>query len=59
MLLALTLRETSRVAGGGGEFDQEPSGRNMFVLMRLGASPAPKSPTTGDETNPAPAQAQQ
>jgi hypothetical protein len=44
---------------GGGEFDQEPSGRTMFVLMRLGASPAPKSPTVGDETNPAPAQAQQ
>jgi hypothetical protein len=45
--------------GGDGEFDQEPSGRTMFVLMRLGASPAPKSPTSGDETNPAPAQAQQ
>jgi hypothetical protein len=43
----------------GGEFDQEPSGRTMFVLMRLGASSAPKSPTMGDETDPAPAQAQQ
>jgi hypothetical protein len=45
--------------GGGGEFDQEISGRTMFVLTRLGASPPPKSPTTGDETNPPPAQAQQ
>ena len=39
--------------GGGGEFDQEISGRTMFVLTRLGANPAPKSPTTGGETNPA------
>jgi hypothetical protein len=45
--------------GGGGEFDQEISGRTMFALTRLGANPAPKPPTTGDETNTPPAQAQQ
>jgi len=44
---------------GGGEFDQEPSGRTMFVFTRPGASPAPKSPATGDQTNPPSAQAQQ
>jgi hypothetical protein len=44
--------------GGGGEFDQEQSGRAMFVLTRLGASSALKSPTTGDKTNPAPAEVQ-
>jgi hypothetical protein len=44
---------------GGGEFDQEPSGRTMFVSTRLAASPAPTPTATGDETNPAPAQAQQ
>jgi hypothetical protein len=42
----------------GGEFDQEISGRTMFVSTRLGASPAPKRATTGDKTNPPPAQAQ-
>jgi hypothetical protein len=45
--------------GGGGEFDQEISGRTMFVLTRLAATPAPKSPTTGDEANPVPPQVQQ
>jgi hypothetical protein len=44
---------------GGAEFDQEINGRTMFVLMSLGASPAPKSPTTGDQTSPAPPQVQQ
>jgi hypothetical protein len=44
---------------GGGEFDQEISGRTMFVLMRPGANPAPKASATGDETNPSPAQTQQ
>jgi hypothetical protein len=44
---------------GGGEFDQEISGRTIFVLTRQGASPAPKSATTGNETNPAPPEIQQ
>ena len=39
---------------GGGQFDEEVSGRTMFVLTRLAASPAPKSTATGDETNPPP-----
>jgi len=43
----------------GGEFDQEPSGRTMFVLTRLPASPTPKPATTGDQTNPPAAPAQQ
>jgi hypothetical protein len=42
--------------GSGGEFDQEISGRTMFVLTRLGTSPVPKPAATGDETNPAPPQ---
>jgi hypothetical protein len=45
--------------GASGEYNQEPSGRTMFVLTRLGASSALKSPTTGDKTRPAPPQAQQ
>jgi len=45
--------------GGGDEFDQEVSGRTMFVLTRLGASPAPKPTATGEETNTPPAQVQQ
>jgi len=44
---------------GGGEFDQEISGRTMFVLTRLGASPAPKASATGDETSPAPPEVRQ
>jgi hypothetical protein len=45
--------------GGGGEFDQEISGRTMFVSTRLGASPAPKPPARSGEANAAPAQTQQ
>jgi hypothetical protein len=46
--------------GGGGEFDQEISGRTMFVLTKPGANPAPtKSPDTNAEPNPAPAEVQQ
>ena len=44
---------------GGGEFDQEISGRTMFVLTRLGGSPVPKASATGNETSPAPPQVQQ
>jgi len=42
--------------GGSGEFDQEISGRTMFVLTRPGAIPAPKPPDTGAEPNPASAE---
>jgi len=45
--------------GGGGEFDQEISGRTMFVSTRPAASPTPKPPATESETKPPPAEAQQ
>jgi hypothetical protein len=44
---------------GGGEFDEEVSGRTMFVLTRLAASATPKPPATESETRPAPAEVQQ
>jgi hypothetical protein len=44
--------------GAGGEFDQEISGRTMFVSTRLGASPAPKLPAPSGEANAAPAETQ-
>jgi hypothetical protein len=40
----------------GGKFDEEVVDRSMFVLARPAASPASKSPTPQDETNPAPAE---
>jgi hypothetical protein len=43
---------------GGGEFDQEISGRTMFVSTGPAASPTPKAPAPSGETNPAPANAQ-
>jgi hypothetical protein len=42
--------------GGGGEFDEEISGRTVFVLTRPGASGATKPPTPRADTNPAPPQ---
>jgi hypothetical protein len=45
--------------GGGGQFDEEVSGRTMFVLTRPGASPAPKPPATESETKPPPAEVPQ
>jgi hypothetical protein len=45
--------------GGGVEFDEEVSGRTMFVLTRPGASPAAKPPATESETKPPPAEVQQ
>lgn len=45
--------------GGGGEFDQEISGRTMFISMRLAANPEPKPTATGDATSPPPAEVQQ
>jgi len=40
--------------GGGGEFDEELSGRTLFVLTRPGASVAPKAPAPGVDPNRAP-----
>ena len=45
--------------GGGGEFDQEISGRTMFISTRLAANPEPKPTATGDATSPPPAEVQQ
>ena len=45
--------------GAGGEFDQEISGRTMFVLARSGPYPAPKLPAAEGEPKIAPAEAQQ
>jgi hypothetical protein len=42
--------------GGGGEFDQEISGRTMFVLTGPGVSPTPKPPAPSGEANAAPAE---
>ena len=42
--------------GEGSEFDQETSGRTMFVLTRRASSPTPKMPDSEDYTNPAPAE---
>jgi hypothetical protein len=46
-------------SGGGGEFDEEVSGRTMFVLTRPGTSPAAKPPATESETKPPPPEVQQ
>jgi hypothetical protein len=45
--------------GGGSEFDQEVSGRTMFVLRRPRANPAPKPSATEAEPNSAPPEVQQ
>jgi hypothetical protein len=45
--------------GGGGQFDEEVSGRTMFVSTRPGTIPAAKPPATESETKPAPAEVQQ
>jgi hypothetical protein len=54
-------REGIRLAfeGGGAAFDEEVSGRTMFVSTRLAASPIAKPPATESETKPAPAEVQQ
>jgi hypothetical protein len=46
-------------SGGGSEFDEEVSGRTMFVLTRPGTSPAAKPPATESETKPPPPEVQQ
>jgi len=43
---------------GGTEFDEEISGRVMFLLTRPGASAAAKAPAPEVETNPPPTEAQ-
>jgi hypothetical protein len=43
---------------GGTEFDEEISGRAMFLLTRPGASAAAKAPAPEPETNPVPTEAQ-
>ena len=48
-----------RFEGSGGEFDQEISGRSLFLLTRPGVGAAPKTPAQEGETNPAPAGVQQ
>jgi hypothetical protein len=45
--------------GGGAEFDEEVSGRSLFVLTRPGASAAAKAPAPEVDANPAPAEVQQ
>jgi hypothetical protein len=45
--------------GGGGQFDEEVSGRTMFVLTRPGASPPSKPQASEDATGPTPAEVQQ
>jgi hypothetical protein len=44
--------------GGGAKFDEQASGRTMFLLTRQGANPAPKPPPAEAEPNPASADPQ-
>jgi hypothetical protein len=44
--------------GGGGEFDEELSGRIMFISTRPGTRPGPRSPRPDGESNHAPVQTQ-
>jgi len=43
--------------GRGAEFDEEISGRTLFLLTRPGASAAAKAPAPEVDANPAPAEA--
>ena len=45
--------------GGGVEFDEEVSGRALFLLTRPGASAAAKAPVPEVDTKPAPTEVQQ
>jgi hypothetical protein len=45
--------------GGGVEFNEEVSGRALFLLTRPGASAAAKAPAPEADTNPAPAEVPQ
>jgi hypothetical protein len=44
---------------GGVEFDEEVSGRALFLLARPGTSPAARARTPEIDTNPAPNEVQQ
>jgi hypothetical protein len=44
--------------GGNVEFDEEVSGRALFLLTRPGTSAAAKAPAPEAETNPAPTEVQ-
>jgi hypothetical protein len=45
--------------GGGAEFDEEVSGRTLFLLTRTGAGAATKAPAPEVDANPAPTEVQQ
>ncbi len=45
--------------GGGAEFNEEISGRTLFLLTRPGASAVSKAPAPEADTNPAPTEVQQ
>jgi hypothetical protein len=45
--------------GRGAEFDEEISGRTLFLMTRPGASAAAKAPAPKVDTNPAPTEVQQ
>ena len=45
--------------GGSVEFDEEASGRALFLLTRPGATAVAKAPAPEAERNPAPAEVQQ
>jgi hypothetical protein len=45
--------------GGGVEFNEEISGRTLFLVTRPGASAAVKAPASDVDTNPAPAEVEQ
>ena len=45
--------------GGGVEFDEEVSGRALFLLTRPGASAAAKAPVPEVDTSPAPTEVPQ
>ena len=47
------------IEGGGPEFDEEVSGRTLFLLTRPEAGAAAKAPAPKVETNPAPTGVQQ
>jgi hypothetical protein len=44
---------------GGTDFDEEVSGRVLFLLARLGAGAAANAPVPAVDTNPAPNKVQQ
>ncbi len=47
------------IGGHGAEFDEEISGRALFLLTRPGASTAPKAPVLEGDIQPAPSEVQQ